>query len=54
MVDLKIQLDPANDPALSVARVRRMTDVVIPLDDNVLPELYVPLAAHLTAAIVGR
>jgi Phosphatase len=40
-----------NDPSLAVARHRRMTDVVVPLDDNVAADLYAPLGAFLVEAI---
>jgi hypothetical protein len=39
-----------NDPALSVAKARRMTDTVIPLDDNLDPDRYVPLVRFLARA----
>ena len=43
-----------NDPALSVAKVRGHVDVVVPLDDNVNPELYDPISVYLTSRIAGR
>jgi hypothetical protein len=36
-----------NDPALFVAAEQGQLDVVVPLDDNVAPASYVPLAAHV-------
>jgi hypothetical protein len=42
-----------NDPALAVARARGKTEIVVPLDDNVPPALYGPLAAFLETAIRG-
>ena len=39
----------SNDPALFVAQEEGADLVVVPLDDNVLPHLYDPLSAHLTA-----
>ncbi len=38
-----------NDPALFVAEEEGLDVVVVPLDDNVLPQLYDPVAAHLTS-----
>ena len=38
-----------NDPALFVAEEEGLDITVVPLDDNVLPQLYDPLAEHLTA-----
>lgn len=38
-----------NDPALFVAAEEGLDIVVVPLDDNVLPHLYEPVAAYLTA-----
>jgi hypothetical protein len=40
-----------NDPAIAVAKARRKIDVVVPLDDNVPPGLYAPLASVLVDAI---
>lgn len=37
-----------NDPALFVGEADGLVDVVVPLDDNVLPSDYAPLAAYLT------
>jgi histidinol phosphate phosphatase hisN-like protein len=42
-----------NDPALSVAKVRGHLDVVVPLDDNVNPELYGPIAEYLIGRVLG-
>ena len=41
----------SNDPALFVAEADGRVAVTVPLDDNVLPHLYQPLADHLVAAI---
>ena len=38
-----------NDPALFVAAEEGSDVVVVPLDDNVPPQLYEPVAAHLTS-----
>jgi len=38
-----------NDPALFVAQEEGLAITVVPLDDNVLPRLYDPVAAALTA-----
>jgi hypothetical protein len=38
-----------NDPALFVAEEEGLDLVTVPLDDNVLPHLYDPVAAYLTA-----
>lgn len=40
-----------NDPALFVAEADGRVAVAVPLDDNVLPHLYQPLADRLVAAI---
>ncbi|MFL6241079.1 MAG: phosphatase [Actinomycetes bacterium] len=40
----------SNDPALFVGEADGRVEVVVPLDDNVLPHLYAPVAAYL----VGR
>jgi hypothetical protein len=40
-----------NDPAIAVAWARGMTRIVVPLDDNREPELYLPLTECLTDAI---
>jgi len=42
-----------NDPAIAVAKARGKTDIVVPLDDNVPPANYDPLAAVLVRAIRG-
>jgi hypothetical protein len=38
----------SNDPALFVGAADGLLQVVVPLDDNVLPHLYDPVAAYLT------
>jgi hypothetical protein len=38
-----------NDPALFVAEEEGRDVVVVPLDDNVMPQLYDPVAEHLTS-----
>jgi len=48
-----VAFNDVNDPALAVAKARRKIDVVIPLDDNVPPSLYDPLAEVLVRAIRG-
>jgi hypothetical protein len=40
-----------NDPSLAVAKARRMTRIVVPLDDNVPSDLYRPIAKFLIATI---
>jgi hypothetical protein len=42
-------LADSNDPALFVAEEEGLPVVTVPLDDNVPPHLYDPLAAHVTA-----
>lgn len=42
----------SNDPALFVGEADGRINVAVPLDDNVLPHLYAPMAAYLVAAIV--
>ena len=42
-------LADSNDPALFVAEEEGKPVVTVPLDDNVPPHLYDPLAAHVTA-----
>jgi hypothetical protein len=42
-----------NDPALFVAQDEGLPLVTVPLDDNVLPHLYAPLAAFLTAPLTA-
>lgn len=39
-----------NDPALSVAKRRGLTEVVVPLDDNRDPERYAAMTAYLATA----
>jgi hypothetical protein len=46
-----LAFNDVNDPALAVAKARRKIDVVVPLDDNVPPGLYAPLASVLVDAI---
>ena len=48
-----LAFNDVNDPAIAVAKARRKIDVVVPLDDNVAPTLYEPLAAVLVRAIRG-
>jgi hypothetical protein len=43
-----LALADCNDPALFVAEAEGRPVVTVPLDDNVLPHLYDPLAAHVT------
>ena len=40
-----------NDPALFVGEEDRLDLVTVPLDDNVLPHLYDPLAEHLVSGL---
>jgi hypothetical protein len=42
-----LALADCNDPALFVAEAEGKPVVTVPLDDNVLPHLYAPLAAHV-------
>jgi histidinol phosphate phosphatase hisN-like protein len=46
-----IGFNDVNDPALAVAKARGKIDVLVPLDDNVSPGLYQPLADVLVRAI---
>jgi len=46
-----IGFNDVNDPALAVAKARRKIEVLVPLDDNVPPGLYQPLAGVLLRAI---
>ena len=46
-----IAFNDVNDPAIAVAKARGKIDVVVPLDDNVPPGLYAPLASVLVEAI---
>jgi histidinol phosphate phosphatase hisN-like protein len=48
-----VAFNDVNDPALAVAKARRKIDVVVPLDDNVPPVNYEPLAAVLVRAVRG-
>jgi hypothetical protein len=42
-----LALADCNDPALFVAEAEGKPVVTVPLDDNLLPHLYAPLAAHV-------
>jgi hypothetical protein len=42
-----------NDPALFVGEAEGDVAVCVPLDDNVMPDLYVPLTRYLLAAAFG-
>lgn len=42
-----------NDPAIAVARADGLVDVVVPLDDNLTPARYEPLASYLTDRIAA-
>ena len=44
-----LALADCNDPALFVAEHEGRPIVTVPLDDNVLPQLYDPISAHLTS-----
>jgi histidinol phosphate phosphatase hisN-like protein len=46
-----VAFNDVNDPAIAVAKARGKIDVVVPLDDNVAPSLYAPLASVLVDAI---
>lgn len=48
-----VAFNDVNDPALAVARARGKIEVVVPLDDNVPPDRYEPIAAVLAGAIRG-
>ncbi len=48
-----VAFNDVNDPAIAVAKARGKIDVVVPLDDNVPPSLYRPLAGVLIRAIRG-
>ncbi|MBB5075549.1 phosphatase [Nonomuraea endophytica] len=41
----------SNDPALFVGEAEGKIDVVVPLDDNVLPRYYTPLTDHLVTRV---
>lgn len=43
----------SNDPALFVGAAEGKVAVAVPLDDNVVPAAYAPLAAYLTAGFSG-
>lgn len=49
-----VSIADVNDPALPVAKALGLTEIVIPLDDNVSPALYRPLAERLETAISDR
>lgn len=49
-----IAFNDVNDPALWVAKQRGMTEIVVPLDDNVPPSRYRPLAVALDGIIRGH
>jgi hypothetical protein len=40
-----------NDPGLFVGEAEQLVDVVVPIDDNVAPHLYAPVAAYLLDGI---
>ncbi|MDX6287407.1 MAG: hypothetical protein QOG53_2892 [Frankiales bacterium] len=44
----------SNDPALFVGEAEGLLEVVVPLDDNVLPHLYEPVAAYLIRDLVTQ
>ena len=44
----------SNDPALFVGEAEGRIEVVVPLDDNVLPHLYAPVSAYLVRALSER
>jgi hypothetical protein len=44
----------SNDPALFLGEADGRVAVVVPLDDNVLPHLYSPLAAYLVTGLTER
>jgi hypothetical protein len=47
-----LSLNDINDPSLAVAKARGMTQVVVPLDDNVpTSDVYVPIGDLLAEAI---
>ena len=46
-----IGFNDVNDPALAVAKARGKIEILVPLDDNVPPRLYDPLAEVLVRAI---
>jgi hypothetical protein len=41
----------SNDPALFVGEAEGKVSAVVPLDDNVFPHLYAPVAAHLVRGL---
>jgi hypothetical protein len=43
----------SNDPALFIGAAEGRLDVVVPLDDNVLPHLYEPMSAYLIRSLRG-
>jgi hypothetical protein len=40
-----------NDPAIAVAKADGLVQIVVPLDDNLPPAVYVPLGKFLTSRI---
>jgi hypothetical protein len=46
-----VSIADVNDPALPMAKAEGRAGVVLPMDDNVLPAHYDPLADHLVAAL---
>ena len=44
----------SNDPALFVAEAEGLVRIVVPLDDNVLPHLYEPIAAYLIRGLLTQ
>jgi hypothetical protein len=46
-----VSIADVNDPALPMAKAEGRAGVVLPMDDNVLPAHYDPLADHLLAAL---
>jgi len=46
-----LSFNDINDPSLAVAKHRRMTEVVVPLDDNVPADLYQPIGVFLVKSI---
>jgi hypothetical protein len=42
-----------NDPALFAGEAEGDIDVCVPLDDNVMPHLYVPMTRYLLAQAFG-
>lgn len=46
-----LAVNDINDPSIAVAKARGMIDVVVPLDDNVPSDLYIPMGRFLVDAI---